>query len=265
MPDRNPIELLQRRLVELGCPAKAVRRIVRETAEHYVDLQRAAQAQDMTPQDARELASEQLGDPLQLAEWHIMRLRNISWCGRHPIMGFGALPLLITPFIVLGLPLFGVIVLGLIRLGVHYLHLGGGIEVYLVTKQIFTAWVGYMVALVSLPIYFCWLARRCSLDFKWTLMACMWNSLDILLVTLFSILVVQICTSDSAAPPLIWYIGSYNFHSIHTVLSPAGDPIIPKFGSMLFEVLSSIQVAAIPSAVAAIEYVRQHCERARAR
>jgi hypothetical protein len=96
MPDPNPIQQLQRRLVELGCPANAVRRIVRETAEHYEDLQRAAQAQGLPPADSTARAAEQLGDPNVLAERHIEALRKSSWWGRCPHFAFGILPLVVA-------------------------------------------------------------------------------------------------------------------------------------------------------------------------
>jgi len=95
MPDHNPVKELQRRLVERGCPAKVVRKIVRETAEHYEDLQRAAQAQGLAGDQAIAYAAEKLGKPNELAERHLEALRKSSWWGRCPQFAFGVLPLLV--------------------------------------------------------------------------------------------------------------------------------------------------------------------------
>ncbi len=96
MPDPNPIAQLQRRLVELGCPVKATRKIVRETAEHYEDLQHAAQAQGLPPAESAARAAEQLGNPDVLAERHVEVLRKSSWWARHAFFTFGFLPLVTT-------------------------------------------------------------------------------------------------------------------------------------------------------------------------
>ncbi len=100
MPAVPSIEQLQRRLVELGCPALTVRRIVRETAEHYEDLQQAAVRQGLPPAEAARLAAEQLGDPAVLAERHVAAWRNTLAGGFWP-----GVALVLSPLVVLGLPL----------------------------------------------------------------------------------------------------------------------------------------------------------------
>ena len=97
MREGNPIERLQRRLIELGCPVRAARKIVRETAEHWEDLKQAAMASGATADAAARQAAEQLGDPGELAERHVEALWKSSWWGRHPRMGFGVVPLLMAP------------------------------------------------------------------------------------------------------------------------------------------------------------------------
>ncbi|MGH8337329.1 MAG: hypothetical protein ACRETL_11040, partial [Gammaproteobacteria bacterium] len=72
--------------------AKAVRRIVREAAEHYEDLRHSAIAQGTNPADAMKQAEAQLGDPLTLAEQHCAVLRNTFKWGRWPLFSLAALP-----------------------------------------------------------------------------------------------------------------------------------------------------------------------------
>jgi hypothetical protein len=100
MPEVPSIERLQRRLVELGCPAEIVRRIVRETAEHYEDLWQAAMRQGLPPAEAARLAAEQLGDPAVLAERHVVAWRNTFASGFWPRAA-----LVLSPLVVVGLPL----------------------------------------------------------------------------------------------------------------------------------------------------------------
>ncbi len=95
MPDPNPIAELQRRLLELGCPVKATRHIVREAAEHFEDLQRAAVGRGLSPSEAVANASEQFGDPAGIARKHVEVLRNASWLGRHSVFSFMLLPFVI--------------------------------------------------------------------------------------------------------------------------------------------------------------------------
>jgi len=82
MREGNPIAELQRRLIELGCPEKVVRKIVRETAEHLRDLQKAAVGSGVTPEEAAARAAEQLGDPGELAERHVEEFKQSTWLGR---------------------------------------------------------------------------------------------------------------------------------------------------------------------------------------
>src|ERR1700690_766269 len=91
------IEPLRRRLVELGCPMKQVRRLVREVADHREDLKHAAVAEGWSGADAEARANAQLGDPLALAEELMAALRRSTWWGRHYVVTFGLLPLLAYP------------------------------------------------------------------------------------------------------------------------------------------------------------------------
>jgi len=92
MPDTAAMTLLERRLVELGCPRRWLRDKVRELADHHDDLKQAALDDGLPEQEAVARADAQLGDPVALAENAAALLRLSSWWGRHRIIGFCALP-----------------------------------------------------------------------------------------------------------------------------------------------------------------------------
>ena len=92
MPDATTIQQFERRLIELGCPARQLRSRVRELADHYQDLQEAEQADGFSEAEAAARAAARLGDPIVLAENLVLDLRQASWWGRHPVIGFCLLP-----------------------------------------------------------------------------------------------------------------------------------------------------------------------------
>lgn len=100
MPEAIVIAQFGRRLAELGCPSRRLNERVRELAEHYEDLKQAALDEGLPEREAQEQASSRLGDPIILAENAVMLLRQSSWWGRHPIIGFCLLPF---PAFILGL------------------------------------------------------------------------------------------------------------------------------------------------------------------
>jgi len=93
MPDSNPIEQLRLQLAMRGCPARAARRIVRESAEHSEDLQRVALTSGLSPAEAAAQAAGQLGDPAMLAERYVAAMRKCRGLGWLPFLAFAVLPL----------------------------------------------------------------------------------------------------------------------------------------------------------------------------
>jgi len=161
MRSPKPIEQLQRRLVELGCPPKAARNILRETAEHYEDLQRAALAQGLPPDEASSRAAEQLGDSAVLAERHVEVLRKSSWWGRFPRFAFGVLPLLV-----------------MLELTLQYYSLNGGqlpaqLDRLPISQPKLVEWAypAFFVAVIAvtaaLTFFFCRMAARCAVGHRW--------------------------------------------------------------------------------------------------
>ena len=171
MPDF--IEPLRRRLVELGCPMKQVRRLVREVADHREDLKQTAVAEGLSGADAEARANALLGDPLALAEQLMTALRRSTWWGRHYVVTFSLLPLLVYPVLWALLLLVAM----LLEFGLGYRWDAKKIEVAVNNPVTFhhlaTAfqWMDY-AAIALVALFFCWLARRSAVSFKWMLTAC---------------------------------------------------------------------------------------------
>jgi hypothetical protein len=173
MSSPAPIARFHHELLLRGCPPARARRIAAETADHYDDLYRAALDHNLSAADASSQAAHDLGDPVALAQQHVAVLRQSSWWGRHPILGFGVLPFLVAPVLWL-------LWLALCVEGFVLLFFGGdSIACGRVVSDpryypFFTVGVQYLnvagLALESLLI--CWLVRRFALDFRWAFLAC---------------------------------------------------------------------------------------------
>jgi hypothetical protein len=170
MPDAPAIEQFARRLVELGCPTQRVRCCVQELSDHHQDLKNAALEGGMSEAAAEDRADELLGEPVALAEHLASVLRNSSWWGRHPWIGYCLLP----PFTLIAAVLLCLSLEAL--LGNFYFNAdelraltdsAPGIEL---ARAAVAGTYYAVVALTSL--LFCWLARRSSSGMKWALAAC---------------------------------------------------------------------------------------------
>ena len=171
MPDF--IEPLRRRLVELGCAIAHVRRLVQEVADHREDLKQAALSEGLSGVDAEARANGQLGDPSALAENLMVALRRSSWWGRHYVVTFGLLPLLVYPV------LWALILL--LQLALEF-ALGYGWDSKKlraaaddpVTLQYLLMTCHFMdyLAVALATLLFCWLARRAAVSLKWMAVSC---------------------------------------------------------------------------------------------
>src|SRR6185436_4837334 len=99
------IEQFRQRLIELGCPHGRIRRDIRELSDHHEDLRNAALEEGLSEAAADARAAQQLGEPVALAEHLAAALRNSSWWGRHPVLGFCVLP----PFVILLVAIVGLL------------------------------------------------------------------------------------------------------------------------------------------------------------
>jgi hypothetical protein len=95
MPDF--IKELRFRLLERGCPAKPLRKMVQEVTDHHDDLVQAALSEGQTPAAASARADTALGNPRELADSLMVSLQRSSWLGRHRFIAFVLAPLLSFP------------------------------------------------------------------------------------------------------------------------------------------------------------------------
>lgn len=160
----------ERRLVESGFPGDQVRRNVRELAEHHQDLKQNALEEGLSEAEAQTRADELLGEPAVLAEILATALRQSSWWGRHPIIGFGLLPPLgILLLLSLGLGLD--CLLGALYFPREQLtalaNSAPGLNFFRVSLDT-TCYAAILLA----ALLFCSLARRTGAWLKWALVAC---------------------------------------------------------------------------------------------
>jgi hypothetical protein len=169
MSDPKPILQLRQRLAELGCPLAPARRIVAEAADHFEDLRQAGLAGGLTETAAHAQAEEHLGKPMELADRQVLMLRESSWWGRHPRLGFGLVPILATP--VLWMLFWAVAILAIALIG------STGIQLYFeVPAQygviLFGVSLGNYAVMGMIAAFYHQFARRAALPFKWSLLAC---------------------------------------------------------------------------------------------
>ena len=179
MPEALIIARFERRLIELGCPARRLTERVRELAEHHEDLKAAAQAEGLSEVEAEARASGQLGNPVLLADNAVWLMRRSSWWGRHPIIGFGVLPFL--GFI----PVWAIcwaVSLGLGwlagRVSPAYRFDSSLAAALSADPRMFNQFAGplnmgmMLLAMLVVVVLFGWLAWRSAVGMKWLLTVC---------------------------------------------------------------------------------------------
>ena len=171
MPDF--IEQLRHRLVELGCPMAQMRRLVQEVADHREDLKEAALLEGLSRVDAEARAEVQLGDPLALAENLVMALQRSSWWGRHFVITFCLLPLLVYPVLWTLLLVLQMAFGFALGYGWNWkkLHVAVNNPVTFHHIAMVFQFMDY-VAIALVALLFCWLARRSAVRLKWMVTAC---------------------------------------------------------------------------------------------
>lgn len=172
------IALFERRLVELGCPAAQLSSNVRELAEHHEDLKYAALDEGLSEAEAEARADELLGEPVNLAGQISAVLRQSSWWGRHPVIAFCLLPLLVMPLMaILGLALDA------LAGWLYSLHFAADELSILANDGAEIAWARMVglgtwcaMALLTSALFFR-LARHGARGLKWALAACVAGSI----------------------------------------------------------------------------------------
>jgi hypothetical protein len=90
MPDRAQFEALRLELRRGGIANLYVERTLRELADHFDDLERAAVAAGRSSDEAAQLADAQLGSPQAIAAAVLARTELQSWSRRWPMFALCA-------------------------------------------------------------------------------------------------------------------------------------------------------------------------------
>jgi hypothetical protein len=161
---------LEKRLADLGCPARERERRARELADHYEDLKLAGLEEGLSEAAAETRANELLGEPVSLAEQLAGVLRQSSWWGRHRFIGFCLLPP-VGIFVASVLSLFAV--LGGLRVCFSanewrvLADQGSGFRLLVLGVEL-----ANYAATAGISILFCWLAQRSISGLRWGMLAC---------------------------------------------------------------------------------------------
>jgi hypothetical protein len=171
MPDF--IEQLRRRLVELGCPFAQVGRLVREVADHREDLMQDGLTEGLSGMDAKVRAEARLGDPKSLAKDLMQALRHGSWWSRHYLIGFCLLPLVSVPVLWALLLCLDLSVEFALGYGWDDKKLHAAADNPVTFHHLVMALQGTdYLAMALVTLFFCWLARRSAVSFRWMVTAC---------------------------------------------------------------------------------------------
>jgi hypothetical protein len=164
------------RLAQLGCTAAQTQCSAREISDHYEDLKAGALAEGLSETQAEARTAERIGDPRALAERMAAALRNSSWWGRHPLIGFCLLPTM-GIFLLLGMvPVLTIEVLQrLLPAGKWHVISNGGAGFNELIALVHASYYGSLLALM----FFFWrLAQRALVGVGWMLTACcLWSLL----------------------------------------------------------------------------------------
>jgi len=185
-----------------------VRRLVQEVADHREDLKQAALAEGLSGAEAESRAHAQLGDPLDLAERLMAALRRSSWWGRHSVIAFGLLPLLVYPVLWALLLVLQMAVAIELEYGwnMKKLHVAFNYPVTFHHLVILFQCMDY-VSMALVALFFCWLARRSAVKLKWMVIAC----------AVCSVVVVIVWAKIAPYPPSVatFTLGFSVSHALH--------------------------------------------------
>jgi hypothetical protein len=170
------LSTFQQRMAQLCCSASQCRRSTREIADHFDDLKAGALEEGLSEAQAEERAAGQLGDPRALAERLAAALRQSSWWGRHPLIGFCLLPTVGAFLLMIFVSIMSLLGIKVFLPAAKWEALAAGGAGYDASVTMLHC-VCY-VSFLALMIFVCRLAHRAAVGLKWTLAACFLSSLQ---------------------------------------------------------------------------------------
>ena len=170
MDARQWLEQVRAQLVLRKLPPRYVARLVSELSDHVTDLMEDPMCMDAC--DLRE-AVRPMGAPTDIADSAANEYRKVRFAGRHPVIAFVGLPVVVLPLLWIGTIMAFVLIAKLAGFGE-----GGEM-----TIEHLPVWLGRSLAtlifgMVLVPIglaalFFCRLARKAQIGRKWPLVACL--------------------------------------------------------------------------------------------
>lgn len=171
------LEQVERVMTELGCPQRKIRKKLEELDLHHGVIKRAALREHLTEEGAEARASTQLGNPVALGEEAAAEVRQASWWGRHPILGFIVLPVVsLLPALIFSILMM--YALALLRMSIpeweeYFNGLGTGKTSIKEVRQLISLLFNvHFLVLTVLAIPFNWLARRSVSGLTWAAVPC---------------------------------------------------------------------------------------------
>lgn len=164
----DSIDGLRSRLLRSGLPAGYVVRAAQELEEHREDLFDELREEGVVGADAERTVSERMGSYDDLAKRLSRTMRRSNWWGRHPVVTFCVLPVLlfVTGFAVVALTFGGIA------------ESAGWWESKTMLTRRQWDWVSFGVQFTrwslftAIPFWFCWLARNAFCGYGWGLATC---------------------------------------------------------------------------------------------
>lgn len=160
---------LARMLRRHGCPAPEAMRLVGEIENHRADLHTEGLESGLHPAEAEAWAAQQLGSPESIAASFIRVRRNRDWLGRHPLLLFVFIPLILF---ILG---FAAAVFLVASVGTWKGWWNDPVAMDPSTWMRMTLLVPFFhfSLLLIIPAAVCRLAGRYGYGWKWALLACL--------------------------------------------------------------------------------------------
>ena len=170
MREASTISQVEHRLVELSCPPALLQCKMRELAEHREDLRQEALEEGLSQSQAEARADELMGEPYGIAEHLAAALRQSSWWGRHPVLGFCVLPplaILSAVMLLFTLVFWSAPVVFPLDLASELANDASGVVFILNFWQAI-----YCLTVLVVAAVFVRLSRRAIAGIKWAVMAC---------------------------------------------------------------------------------------------
>jgi hypothetical protein len=170
------LEQFKRRAEERTCPARKLRKQAEELELHHDFLQHTFRKEGFSDFDAEAKASKQLGNPIALADEAADAARQASWWGRHPIIGY-----ILLPIVLLGPALVATALLSALAIRLRFtneqlqgLFSSQNSSALGEAKSLLRALVViHYAVLMFLTLPFTWMARRSAVGLGWATVPCL--------------------------------------------------------------------------------------------